>query len=166
VIRAHVALVGGLWILGVLGDARLAGAEAVVLPGTQAVVDVPAGWRSVEVAHVLAGWHGPAGELLAITRAAVPNTDAWRTPTRDAYVAQIERGIARSVRGYRKQLHKLATINGVPVLDVEASRGDGAKLVIRILLFRTYALALAIGVPRARPVSGARAIAQSFTPPR
>ena len=51
------------------------------------------------------------------------------------------------------------------MLDLEAKRDDGATLVFRILLFRTYALALAIEVPQRASPRAARAIVQTFTVP-
>ncbi|MBA3394144.1 MAG: hypothetical protein H0T89_15965 [Deltaproteobacteria bacterium] len=149
----------------VIGCAALAHADVVTLPSTRAVVDVPASWAAVSVEEVVLARRGPAGELLAITRANVPNTDAWRAKTREAYVEQIERGIASKIRGYQKRTRRLGEVGGVPVLDLEARRDDGATIVLRILMFRTYALALAIEVPKRGAVAPARQIAGTFAPP-
>jgi len=152
-----VALVGAL--------AGASAAEPVALPDTPATVDLPAAWTRGDAEGVVLGARGPAGELLAITRARIPNPDAWRPKTREAYADQIERGIAARTKGYRRLARKVREVNGVPALDVEARRADGATLVIRVLLFRTYALALAIEVPRRLTGARARAIATSFAPP-
>lgn len=149
----------------VAGCAAVAHADVVTLPGTRAVVDVPASWSAITVDEVVLARRGPAGELLAITRANVPNPEAWRAKTREAYVEQIERGIASKIRGYQKRSRRLGEAGGVPVLDLEARRDDGATIVLRILLFRTYALALAIEVPKRGPVATARQIVETFAPP-
>ena len=66
------------------------------------------------------------------------------------------------MKGGRELSRHVGEVNGVPVLDVELRRADGSVVVLRYLLFRTYALALAIeGTDAAK----ARAIAASFKPP-
>ena len=145
--------------------AATARAEVVTLPNTKAALDVPASWQVVRANGVVYGARGPAGEVLAITRAQVPNPDAWRTKRRDAYIDAIERGVAAGIDGYRRRARKLATIHAIPTLDIEARRRDGATIVIRVLLSRTYALALAIVVPTRASATAARAIVTSFMAP-
>ena len=140
-------------------------AEVVTLPNTKAALDVPASWQVVRANGVVYGARGPAGELLAITRAQVPNPDAWRSKQRDAYVDAIERGIASRIPGYRRRARKLATLHAIPTLDIEAVRDDGATIVIRVLLYRTYALALAVEIPKRSSATAARAIVASFAAP-
>jgi hypothetical protein len=142
-----------------------ASADVVKLPNTRTTVDLPAAWKPVESAGLVLGAKGPAAELLAITRAPVPNPDAWRAKKRDAYVDQIERGLAAKIKGYKRTSKKLAEINTVPTLDLEARRDDGARVLVRVILYRTYALSLAIEVPKRGAVDGARAIITSFTAP-
>lgn len=149
----------------VLLVATAAHAEVVTLPNTKATVDLPSTWKPVEAAGVVLGATGPASEIVAITRSAVPNPDAWRPKKRDAYVDQIEKGLAAKVKGYRRVTRKVGETNTIPTLDLEAKRDDGATLVVRVLLFRTYALALAIEVPKRALVRPARAIAQTFSAP-
>jgi len=145
--------------------ARVAHADVVALPDTKATIDLPRTWKPVETAGVVLGATGPASELLAITRAQVPNPDAWRPKTRDAYADQIEKGVAAKIKGYKRVTRKVVELNKVPALELEAKRDDGATIVMRILLFRTYALALAIEVPKRVSVSAARAVVTTFTPP-
>ena len=64
----------------------------------------------------------------------------------------------------RRTARRVSEVGGVPTLELEARRGDGALVVARILLFRTYALALAIEVPAGASPRDARAIAQGFRP--
>lgn len=156
-IRACVAL--ALVVL-----AATAHAEDVALPRTKAKLTIPDGWTRLSLPGVVAGYKSPDGVLLAVTRAAVPNPDAWRTKKRDAYVDQIERGVASSMKGYKRIAKKLSEVGGVPALDLEARRDDGAIVVLRVLLFRTYALALAIEVPKGRTVAPLRKLATSFAP--
>lgn len=159
-----LALVARLALLLTL-LASIAAAEPITLPNTKATITLGPEWRAVAATGVVAGYRTERGLILAITRAQLPNPDAWRTKKRDAYVDQIERGLAASIAGYRRLGKRLGDVNGVPVLDVEAKRKDGATIVVRILLFRTYALSLAIEVPRKGDVAAARAVATTFTPP-
>lgn len=120
----------------------------------------PAGARGLVI-----GYRGGGGIVLAVTRAQVPNVDAYRTPARDAYVDQIERGLAARVTGYRRVSRRFAEQRGTPALDLEARRADGATIVVRVLLFWTYALSLAIEVPPGGDAKTAREIAAKFAPP-
>ncbi|HSK03501.1 MAG TPA: hypothetical protein VK932_19750 [Kofleriaceae bacterium] len=151
-----------------LAAAPAAHAGEIALPGTRAVLDLPAGWTPIEGATergLVAGYRGARGMVLAVTRAGVPNTDAYRKAAREAYADQIERGIAGRVDGYRRIARRLGERHGTPALDLEARRRDGATIVVRVLLFWTYALALAIEVPPGEGVAAARAIAAGFGPP-
>lgn len=144
-----------------LALAAPAHADVIDLPDTRAelTLDVHT-WREVTKPGLVAAYTTERGEILAITRAQLPNIDAWRTKTRDAYIQQIESGVAAA--GYKPTSKKLTTIEGVPVLDLEASHRRGT-IVIRVILFRTYALSLAIEGTKSR--SAARAIAKTFVPP-
>ena len=137
----------------------------ITLPNTKATLDVPETWKPVEAAGVVYGAKGPGREVLAITRAQVPNPEAWRTKQRDAYIDQIEKGVAAKIKGYRRVSRKLVDVHAIPTLDLEAKRDDGATVLIRVLLYRTYALALAIEVPKSQSARDARAIVTSFAPP-
>lgn len=137
----------------------------ITLPNTKATLHVPETWKPVEAAGIVWGAHGPARELLAITRAQVPNPDAWRSKKRDAYIDQIERGVAARIQGYKRLAKKLGEVHAIPTLDLEARRDDGATILVRVLLYRTYALAIAIEVPRGQALRDARAIVASFAPP-
>jgi hypothetical protein len=147
--------------------ATTAHADVVTLPNTKATIDLPKTWKAVAVDGVVLGAKGPESEVLAITRAQVPNPDAWRSKKRDAYIDQIEKGVGAKVKGYKRVSRKLVEVNAIPTLELEAKRDDGATIVFRILLYRTYALALAIEVPKRLGGSAkeARAIAATFAPP-
>jgi hypothetical protein len=143
-------------------------ADVVKLPKTRAVLDVPSGWTPIDGATergLVAGYRGDRGMLLAVTRAPVPNERAYRKDVRDTYVDEIERGIAASVQGYRRVARRFATPNGTATLDLEARRADGATIVVRVLMFWTYALSLAIEVPPGADAKIARDIAAKFAPP-
>jgi hypothetical protein len=157
------ALVAGALALAVSSAA----ADPIALPDTRATLTVDRGWTSLPVSpRLVVAYKGPGGAVLAVTRAQVSNPDAWRAKTREAYLEQVERGIAASIRGYRRIAKRTGDLHDVPFLDVEARRDDGATIVVRMLLFRTYALGLAIEVPKGTDAVGARAIAQSFGPPK
>lgn len=149
-----------------------ASADIIDLPDTRAELTLDTRlWRTVPTPALVYAATTERGDLLAITRAPVPNIDAWRTKTRDAYVDKIESGLAAA--GYKPTSKKLTTIEGVPVLDLEAapSRRERSHpeiprrgpIVLRVILFRTYALSLAIETRTSR--SAARAIAKTFVPP-
>ncbi len=143
----------------------LALALLIAFPNTRATLTLDAGWTASKAPTIVAAYRGPAGAVLAVTRVQVPNADAWRPKTRDAYVADIERGALAAVRGGVRLAHKTSDANGIPALDLELRRGDGATLVVRYLLFRTYVLALAIELPTGVNARSARTIAASFLPP-
>jgi hypothetical protein len=152
-----------------------ASADVIDLPDTRAELTLdPRTWRAAPTPALVYAATTERGDLLAITRAPIPNIDAWRKKTRDAYVDKIESGLATA--GYKPTSKKLTTIEGVPVLDLEASpatRGRANRdepkgsrrgpIVMRVILFRTYALSLAIEARTSR--SAARAIAKTFVPP-
>lgn len=163
--RAALAIAALAFVIA--ASAAPARADEVKLPNTRAGLRVPDGWTRVEPADaksLVAGYRGPGGIVLAVTRAQVPNTDAYRSAARDAYAEQIERGLAARVKGYRRTGKKLAEQQGTPALDLEARRDDGATIVVRVLLFWTYALSLAIEVPPGADAKAAREIAASFAP--
>lgn len=137
----------------------------VALPRTKALLELPAGWQAVAAPTLVAAYKHERGPVLAVTRADVPNPDAWRSQTKAAYADEVERGIAATLPGYKRISKKLVSANGIPALDVEARREGGATVVIRVLLFRTYALSLAIEVPARSDVAAARTIASRFAPP-
>jgi hypothetical protein len=145
--------------------ATTAHAEVHTLPNTKATIDLPSAWKPASAANVVLGATGPTSEILAVTRSAVPNPDAWRPKKRDAYVDQLEKGVAAKIKGYRRVAKKVGETNTVPTLDLEAKRDDGATIIVRILLFRTYALSLAIEVPKRASPNAARAIVQTFGAP-
>ncbi|MEO8706502.1 MAG: hypothetical protein ABI867_41135 [Kofleriaceae bacterium] len=141
-------------------------AAPVELPKTKALLDVPASCTRVERPGLVAAYTCPDGLAVAVTRAQVPNPDAWRTKTRDAYFDQITRGAIAAAPGLRQTARRISDANGVPALDLELRRADGAALVIRILAFRTYALAATVEVPKGVALDEARAITTRFAPPR
>jgi hypothetical protein len=143
----------------------VARAEPVTLPNSKAALDVPATWTKVDATGVVYGAKGPTGELVAITRAQVPNPDAWRPKKREAYADLVEKGVSARIKGYKRTSRKIVELNTIPTLDLEAKRDDGATIVLRIFLYRTYALSLAVEVPKKGSLKDARAIAASFTPP-
>jgi hypothetical protein len=143
--------------------AGTAAADVVDLPNTRATVTVDAAWTPVTAPGLVAAYRTADGVVAAITRAQIPNPDAWRDKTRDAYVGEVERGVLGA--DLRRTAHDVTKLEGVPTLTLEARRPDGATVLVRILLFRTYALSLAIEVPRGAPAAAARALLASFVPP-
>ena len=139
-----------------------AAAEVIVLPHTKATVTLGAEWKPVLAPALVAAYRSDNGLVLAITRAQIPNPDAWRAKTREAYADEIERGVTTGIRGYKRLARVLAERQGIPALDLEARRADGVTIVLRVLLFRTYALTVAIEVPRKADLAAARAITRSF----
>jgi hypothetical protein len=152
-----------LLVLAALGS--VARADTVLeLPRTKARVELPDAWKAITTPGVVAVYKDGRGAILAITRANVPNPDAWRSKTKQAYADQVERGLRAAIPGYKRIAKTVVSAGGIPALDVEARREGGATVIIRVLLFRTYALSLAIEVPPEGDLAGARAITQSFGP--
>jgi hypothetical protein len=161
-----VTRIAALLVVLVLAVGAPARADTVVeFPRTKARLEVPDSWKSSPAAGLVAVYKDDRGAVLAITRADVPNPDAWKSGTKQGYVDKVERGLRARIPGYKRTSKKLVTAGGVPALDVEATREGGATVIVRVLLFRTYALSLAIEVPSNGDVSGARTIAQRFAPP-
>jgi hypothetical protein len=160
-----IRLVGVLALLALLvGPGH---AETVVeLPRTKTQLTLDGAWQRVPAKEVVAAFRHTDGAVLAITRADVPNPEAWQKDKKQAYANRVERGIAAKIPGYKRRAKKLVDANGIPALDVEARREGGATVVVRVLMFRTYALSIAIEVPRGADVKLARAIQKVFAPPR
>ena len=151
--------------------ARAAHGETIVeVPKSKATLTLPDSWQRVTDAKtdksVVAIYKHTAGHLLALTRADVPNPDAWVADKKQAYADQVEKGIKSKVPGYKRTAKKLGDANGIPALDIEAKRDDGAIVVVRVLLFRTYATSVAIEVPKSGDVGAARAVVKTFAPPK
>ncbi|HUS32944.1 MAG TPA: hypothetical protein VMZ53_30790, partial [Kofleriaceae bacterium] len=106
--------------------------------------------------------------VLAVTRADVPNSDAWskEKAKREAYATQVFAGVKAAMTGSKKVTQKLGEMNNVPALDCEGTK-DGAPVLVRVLMFRTYALSLAVELPKgadAKALKDARDILAKFGP--
>jgi hypothetical protein len=135
---------------------------------TKATLELGDSWQKTAVPGVVASFNHAAGSVLAVTRADVPNADAWRdeAKVKQAYADTLERGIRARIPGFKRVRKKLGNANGVPALDIEATRDTGATVIVRLLLFRTYALSLAIEVPPRGDIASARVIASKFVAPK
>lgn len=154
----------GLFVL-LVGAAQ---AETLVaLPNTPATLTLPDGWQRVR--HTYKGiveiFKHDGGALLVVTRADVPNAPAWIESKKQAYADEVEKGIRAGVPGYKRLAKKLVDVNGVPALDIEAKRSGDATVVVRVLLFRTYAVSAAIEVPKGGDIALARDVIKAFAPP-
>jgi hypothetical protein len=154
--------------LAVAGSSAAHAETIVELPKTKAQLVLEDEWTRIatQTKDVQVLYKHDNGSLLAVTRADVPNPDAWVKDKKQAYADDVERGIKATIPGYKRTSKKLVDANGVPALDVEAKRQGGATVIVRVLLFRTYALSLAIEVPTKKNVAAARTLAKSFAPPR
>ena len=115
----------------------------------KAQLEVPDAWQKVTIDGVAVAYRQDKRVTLAITRNEAPNPDAWSTEkkTREAYADAIERGLARAIPGYKRTRRTLATAGRVPALDLEATRDGGATVIVRVVMFRSYALTLAMAAP-------------------
>jgi hypothetical protein len=143
-------------------------AEDVELPKTLAHLQLPDGWKATRAQGLVAAYKRDDGALLAVTRADVPNSDAWskKKAERDAYADQVAAGVKTAMTGTKKLTKKLGEMNNVPALDCEGTK-DGAPVLVRVLLFRTYALSLAIELPKSadtKAMKDARDILAKFGP--
>jgi hypothetical protein len=135
-------------------------ADEVDVPRSTAHLTVPDDWKAVRGTPLVAAYKRDDGALLAVTRADVPNADAWKKDAKKAYAESVFAGIKASLPTAKKLTMKLGETNNVPALDVEGTR-EGKPIVIRVLMYRTYALSLAI---EGAPLDVARAIAAKFGP--
>ena len=148
--------------------AHTAHAQDVELPKTLAHLTLPDEWTAVRTPGVVAAFKRADGAVLAVTRAEVPNSDAWLKDKakREAYADQVAAGVKASLTGTKKLTKKLTEMNNVPALDCEGTK-DGAPVVVRVLLFRTYALSLAIELPKgadAKAIKDAKDVLAKFGP--
>lgn len=148
--------------------AHVAYAQDVELPKTLAHLTLPDEWTAVRAQGVVAAFKRADGAVLAVTRAEVPNPDAWLKDKakREAYADQVAAGVKASLTGTKRFTMKLTEMNNVPALDCEGTK-DGAPVVVRVLLFRTYALSLAIGLPNgadAKSIKDAKDVLAKFGP--
>lgn len=142
-------------------------AETLVeFPKTKVQLTLGDGWQAVTAPSLVAAYKHDAGLVLAVTRADVPNPDAWVAEKKQAYADKVEAGIKAKLPGYKRLAKKLTDANGIPALDVEARREGGAIVVVRVLLFRTYALSLAVEVPKGGDLALARSVVKTFAPPK
>jgi hypothetical protein len=146
----------------------VAHAETIVeLPDTPTQLVLDDAWHRIDTkgAQPVAAYRHDAGLVLAVTRADTPNPDAWIGARKQAYADAVERGIRDALPGYKPLSKRLVDAAGIPALDIEARRAGGATVVMRVLLYRTYALALAIEVPAGVDAAIARSLAMTFAPP-
>lgn len=144
-------------------------ADTVIeLPKTTARLELPDGWTKREHPALVATYKHADGSLLVVSRTDAPNGDAWSDDAkkRQAHADAIERGLQKAVPGYKRLQRTLRKASDVPVLDVVAARDGGSFLVGRVLLFRTYSLALGIEVPSKSLIPAARTITATFAPPK
>src|SRR5262249_44814974 len=153
-------------LLVVMLLATISQADPVPLADTKAQLDVPADWTMLPLHRdLVVAYKSPAGHVLAVTRAKVPNLSAWIKDSREAYAVELERGALAAAPDQVKVSRKISDVNGMPVFDLELRRPN-ATLVLRVLLFRSYALAATIEVPKGADVEVARAILARFAVPK
>lgn len=132
-------------------------------------IAVATGWRPVDPpGGTLLSYQGPGKKAhLAITRVEVGRMGKDGHPR---MVDEIERGVERSTRSYKRVKRKLSMDGIVPVLDLvyqrSAPTGGHPLMMSRFLLFRRHTVVLSIGVdPGSREARrDAEAMIQSFTP--
>ncbi len=165
-IRGALAAALVALVLALAGAAR---ADTVVeLPKTKTTLTLPDGWNRVSHAYkgIVEIYKHDNGSVLVVTRADVPNPDAWVADKKQGYVDQVEKGIQQGVPGYKRLSKKLVDANGIPALDIEAKRTGDATVITRVLLYRTYSVSLGIEVPKGVDVAAARAIVKTFAQPK
>ena len=132
-------------------------------------IAIASGWRPTDApAGTLLTYQAPAKKgQLAITRVEVGRVLKEDQPR---MVDEIERGVVRSTRAYKRVKRKLNMAGIVPVLDLvyqrSAPTGGHLLMMSRFLLFRRHTVVLSIGVdPDERAARrDAEAMIQSFTP--
>ena len=118
-------------------------------------IAVATGWRPIDAAAgTLLAYEGPGKKAhLTITRVEIGRVPDKAEQPR--MVDEIERGVERSTRSYKRVKRKLSVAGIVPVLDLvyqrSAPAGGHGLMLSRFLLFRRHTVVLSIGVePDAR----------------
>lgn len=132
-------------------------------------IAIASGWRPTDApAGTLLTYQAPGKKgQLAITRVEVGRVSREAQPR---MVDEIERGVERSTRGYKRVKRKLGMAGIVPVLDLvyqrSAPTGGHPLMMSRFLLFRRHTVVLSIGVDRDERAARreAEAMIQSFSP--
>ena len=132
------------------------------LADTPADLRAVAGWTtepadvSAADAGVLISLRGPGSLRATVVRLPTPNPRAWIVSKRDAYVAEVVAGFAASAAG---PVTPRRPSSPVPTLDVDLVRAAPRQAVrARVLLFRTYTLALIIVASKANARAHRRAV--------
>lgn len=131
-------------------------------------IAVATGWRPTDApAGTLLTYEGPGKKAhLAITRVDIGRTGSEQP----RMVDEIERGVEKSTRSYKRVKRKLSMAGIVPVLDLvyQRSAPTGGHLLVmsRFLVFRRHTVVLSIGLEPAERAArrDAEAMIQSFTP--
>lgn len=131
-------------------------------------IAVASGWRPIDApAGTLLTYEGPGKKAhLAITRVDIGRTGSEQPRMAD----EIERGVEKSTRSYKRVKRKLSTSGIVPVLDLvyqrSAPTGGHPLVMSRFLVFRRHTVVLSIGLDPAERAArrDAEAMIQSFTP--
>lgn len=131
-------------------------------------IAVASGWRPTDApAGTLLTYEAPGKKgHLSITR-----VDVGRTGSEQArMVEEIERGVEKATRAYKRVKRRLTMAGIVPVLDLvyqrSAPSGGHALVMSRFLVFRRHTVVLSIGLEPAERAArrDAEAMIQSFTP--
>jgi hypothetical protein len=131
-------------------------------------IAVASGWRPIDApAGTLLVYEAPGKKAhLSITRVEIGRTGSEQP----RMVDEIERGVEKSTRSYKRVKRKLTMAGIVPVLDLvyqrSAPSGGHALVMSRFLVFRRHTVVLSIGLePDERAARrDAEAMIQSFTP--
>ncbi|HEY8145194.1 MAG TPA: hypothetical protein VIG06_21080 [Kofleriaceae bacterium] len=131
-------------------------------------IAVASGWRPIDApAGTLLTYEGPGKKAhLSITRVEIGRTGSEQP----RMVDEIERGVEKSTRSYKRVKRKLSMSGIVPVVDLvyqrSAPSGGHALVMSRFLLFRRHTVVLSIGLDPAERAArrDAEAMIQSFTP--
>lgn len=84
----------------------------------------------------------------SITRVSAPNRRAWRKDPK--FFREVEEGLAKSTKGYRRLSRKQHKLGKVPALDLVFRRNGpkGREVVAgRFLFFRTFSVTLMVAAP-------------------
>lgn len=143
-------------------------AQDVELPKSTAHLILADDWKATPAPSIVAAYKRADGALLAVTRAAVPNPDAWSKDKakREAYAEKVAAGVKAAMTGTKKFSKKLGELNNVPALDCEGTK-NGVRVLVRVLMYRTYALSVAVELPQgagANALEDARDILAKFGP--
>ncbi len=152
-------------ILGLALLAPPASAEPIVDEELHFTLELPANFTALAKGTALRRYSHPSGLKASLSRIDNPNLPAYWRKESKAFLASLERGVAKASTGYRLRTRQDSRAGRTPVLDIHFQRvREGVRELVwmRFLLFRRFALVASVSSPY-RADRKTRKLAEKFT---